>query len=473
MKTKHFFSILAFFAAAPLFSQKNLSLYNLKGTPQALYANPSFIPKSKIYISLPLGMTSLGVSNSGFSFNDLFTRRSDDSLVINTEEVVANLNELNYFNIENSIEYFGLGLKFRDMYLNFNVSSKLQTNFIYPKGLIQFALEGNGKSFIGERASIDGLGINLNAYTEIGFGISKELTDKISVGGRFKLISGIANITTRETRLGIYTDPTTYAITIDGFADVSSSNISQFYEDTVSTMNTKMKNLQSSILNFGNMGVGFDLGATYKLNDKVSVNASIIDLGTIRWKNNVTSYKTEEFEYTFEGVNLNDYFNDSTDNNGERFLEDMKDSIPKMFNYEESNDAYSTSLYTKFYIGGNYQLNKIFNVGALILNEFVQGKYRPGFSLSANASVKSWLSATLNYNIYNNTFSNIGVGLSLKGGPIQFYLMTDNVLAFTNILNAKTANLTGGISIFIKDRDKKKKDENELEGGTNTTPDTK
>lgn len=470
MKTKYTIFLLSVLFGNLLFGQKNFSLYNLQGTPQAVYTNASFIPKSKIYLSLPLGMMNMGVSNSGFSFNDLFTKRSDDSLVINTQEVIDGLDDLNYLNLENSIEFFGLGLKVRDMYLNFNVSSKVQANFIYPKGLLQFALEGNGKNFIGQRASMDGIGINLNAYTEFGFGVSKEINDKLTIGGRLKFLSGIANIITRETRLGIYTDPETYALTIDGFADISSSNISQFYEDTVLSMSAKMKNLQSSILNFDNKGIGLDLGATYKISDKVSVNASLVDLGTIRWGSNVTSYKTDEFEYTFEGVNLNEYFAEDQDSSN-RAIDNLKDTIPKIFNYEENNEAYSTSLYTKFYIGGNYQINKIFNVGGVLLNEFVMGRYRPGISVSGNVALKSWFAATLNYSIYNKTFSNIGVGVSLRGGPIQFYIMTDNVLAFTNILNAKTVNLTGGLSIFIKERDKKKKDKNEIEGGgTNTTP---
>lgn len=470
MKTKYIIFLLSVLCGNLVLGQKNFSLYNLKGTPQAIYTNASFIPKSKIYLSLPLGMMTVGVSNSGFSFNDLFTKRSDDSLVINTQEVIDGLDDLNYFNVENSIEFLGLGIKVRDMYLNFNVSSKVQANFIYPKELLQFALEGNGKNFIGERASLDGIGINLNAYTEFGLGISKEIDDKLTIGGRLKFLSGIANITTRETRLGIYTDPETYALTIDGFADISSSNISQFYEDTVLSMSAKMKNLQSSVLNFANKGIGVDLGASYKISDKISVNASLVDLGTIRWSNNVTSYKTDEFEYTFEGVDLNEYFEENGDSSN-RVLDNLKDTIPKIFNYEENNEAYSTSLYTKFYIGGNYQINTAFNVGGIILSEFVRGKYRPSISVSGNVALKSWLAATVNYSIYNKTFSNIGVGLSLRGGPIQFYIMTDNVLAFTNILNAKNINLTTGLSIFIKERDKKKKDKNEIEGGgTNTNP---
>lgn len=441
------------------YAQKNLSLYNLRGTPQAFTVNPAFLPKSKIYISLPLGMMNFGVTNSGFSFNDLFTKRDDDSLVFNTEKVINGLDKTNFVAFESNVEIFGLGLKLSDTYFNFTVNSKLQTNFVYPKDVLKLAFEGNGKSFIGQRASLDGLGINLNAFTEFAFGVSKEINDKLSVGGRFKLISGIANFNTRETNLGLTTDPTTFALTIDGSAEINSSNLSQFMNDSTSSSGDLVKDMTSSFFNFANKGLGLDLGATYKIDDKFSVNASIVDLGTIHWNTNVTSYKTNNFNFTFEGFDLANYGQDSTD-----IAEQMRDTIPKVFNYEENNDPYTTSLYTKIYLGGNYQINKSINAGAVLLNEFVKGKYNPSFSLSINASLKNWLSATLNYSIMNKTFANIGAGVSLKGGPVQFFIMSDNILAFINPLNARTFHICGGMSIFIKEKREKTKDKNKKAG---------
>lgn len=437
------------------FSQKNFSLYNLYGTPQATTVNPSFMPKNKIYISLPLGMTTIGVSNSGFSFNDLFTKRSDDSLIVNTESVVAGLAKRNIFAVENSIELLGLGVKVKGTYFNLAVNTKLQTNFIYPKDLLKFALEGNGKNYIGKRASLDGLGYNLNAFTEIAFGATHQINDKLSIGGRLKFLSGIANVTTRESKLGIYTDPETFAITIDGSAEINSSNISQFYTDTVSSGNAQLKNLVPNAYNFENFGIGMDLGASFKMNEKVTLSASIIDLGTIRWKSNTTSYKTNQFSYTFDGIDLKQYFNsDSSSGNG---FENLRDSIEKAFNYEESSAPYSTSLYTKFYIAGNYWFNNSINVGAIVLSEFIKGRYNPGISLSASALVNNWLSATINYSIFNKTYTNIGVGVSIKGGPVQFFILSDNILGFANVLNTKSLHLTAGLSMSITKREKSKR----------------
>jgi hypothetical protein len=440
------------FGLNSIYAQKNFTLYNLKGTPQAFYVNPSFTPKSKLYLSIPTGFINVGATNSGFSFNELFVKRDDDSLAINTQGVVEGLKKNNFFSIESQLEVFGLGFKLNDMYLNFSVSNKFQMNITYPKDLMQFALEGNGKSFIGERASFDGLGVNLNSYMEYAFGASKEFGEKLNLGARVKFISGIANVNTKKTEIGLYTDPESFALTLDGEAEIQSAN-SLYYLD--STANLDQKNIIDNSLKFANKGMGFDFGATYKLNDKISLNASIIDLGFISWQTNVSNYKTDKINFLFEGLNINELVNDSTADPATRF----EDTLTKIFNYEVNDEKYRTSLNTKIYLGANYQLTKQLNAGALLFNEFIKGRYRAGFSLSMNMSLRSWLATSLNYTIYNGSFSNIGFGLSIKGGPVQFFVMSDNILSLIKPFDARNVHLCGGLSLSINSKNKKKKDE--------------
>ena len=39
-----------------------------------------------------------------------------------------------------------------------------------------------------------------------------------------------------------------------------------------------------------NSGFGIDMGAQLKLNKKISLSASVVDLGIIQWKENTKSY---------------------------------------------------------------------------------------------------------------------------------------------------------------------------------------
>jgi hypothetical protein len=126
-----------------------------------------------------------------------------------------------------------------------------------------------------------------------------------------------------------------------------------------------------------------------------------------------------------------------------------------MFQTEESKNAYTTSLATRFYIGGNYHFNKYFNAGVLWYSQFVRNQYRPGLVLSATANVRSWLSASVNYGMYANSFTNIGFGLSLRGGPLQLFVISDNILAPFNLGGARTASVSVGLNlVFGKGSDK-------------------
>jgi outer membrane protein OmpA-like peptidoglycan-associated protein len=454
--TKHinpFFPLLIslifgqFLAYQNSFSQGNFTLYSLDNTPQANYVNPGFKQMNRLYVSLPMGMQSFAGINSGFKINDILQKRvQDDSLDLTPSLAVAKMAKSNFLNVDSYNELLGVGFRMKKNYLSFNVSNRLQARFSYPKDLFKIAVEGNGKELLGQRASLSGLGLDALSYIEYGVGFNRDINSKLTVGGRLKFLSGVANVQTKKSELGLYTDPTTFDITVDGEMMINSSNVAQLMDSSFSPMD-----MLSSTFNFKNRGVGVDLGASYQLNDKIRLTTSLLDFGYIKWNNDVTNYSTNNVNYSFKGVDLNAVLFDSVN-----IASSLMDTLNSTFKLQETNNAYNTGLRTRFYVGANYSINKYFTGGVLMYNEFVASKYTAGFSLSSTVKVKNWLSASLNYSVYGRSFNNIGFGLNLKGGPLQFYVMADNVLAFLNPSNAKYVHLSTGINIVIgprKDKD--------------------
>jgi hypothetical protein len=159
----------------------------------------------------------------------------------------------------------------------------------------------------------------------------------------------------------------------------------------------------------------------------------------------------KQFGYTFNGVDASAVLTDTAAN----VFDQINDTLNNMFKTAESTNTYTTSLATRFYIGGNYHFNKYFNAGVLWYSQFVRNQYRPGIVLSATANVRSWLSASVNYGMYANSFTNIGFGLSLRGGPIQLFVLTDNILAPFNLGGTRTASVSVGLNlVFGKGSDK-------------------
>lgn len=430
------------FVQQTVFSQKNFTLYHLNQTSQANYLNPGFKNKNRVYVSLPIGMQTVSLMNSGFKLSDLIeTRAKDDSLNLNINNAISKMAKTNYLNAEVSNELLGFGFRIKKNFFSFNVTNRFQSRFTYPKDLFALAIQGNGKDFLGKRASFDGLGFDLMSYVEYGLGYNRDVNDKLTVGGRIKFLSGIANIQTVKSQLGISTDATSFDLTIDGGMRVNSSNL-----DTTALKDPSK--IAQSAFSFKNLGLALDLGASYQLSQKLQLNASLLDLGYIRWATNVTNYVSSDVSYTFKGIDLNDSLSS----------ENLTDTLTKVFNQHQEHDSYTTKLHTKFYLGAKYEFNKNFYSSALLYNEIVASKYTAGLSVAINARLKNWLYASLNYSTYGRSYNNVGFGFNIKGGPIQFYVMSDNILAFLNPEKAKHVHASFGMNIVIGPRRDKDED---------------
>jgi len=436
--------------ASSLFGQRDLTLYSMSNISQSLTVNPAFRPKTNVFVSFPIGMQTFGITNSGFGVADLLS--SDQKSFTTDEQFFKGMRSINYLQVQMKNELLGFGFRVKKNYFTFNITGKYSSEFDYTPDFIQLFIQGNGGSLSGKRASFDGLGLHVSEYVEYALGYNREVNDKLVVGGKIKLLSGIANMTTSKSTLGLTTGVNGTSIGFDGSAFIKSSNLGVILD----TNNNTQFPIGSGF-NFANLGLAADLGATYKLNEKINLSASIIDLGFISWKNDVRNYELKKFEYAFNGVDASKILNDTIN-----VFDKINDTLRNMFKTEQSNSSYSTSLATRFYVGGNYHFNKFFNAGVLWYSQFVRNQYRPGLVLSATANVKSWLSASLNYGMYANSFTNIGFGLSLRGGPIQLFVLTDNILAPFNLGGTRTASVSFGLNlVFGKGVSKDKKSQTE------------
>jgi len=439
--------LLSLFATQNLLAQRNFTLHQHQNMHQAIHLNPAFRPNVRVYVNLALGMHSFGLNHSGFTMNELLYKRDyDDSLEFRPAEAIAKMDQTNHINLDFQNELFGLGIRIGKTHFSLTATNRTQFSFIYPRDLFRFVFEGNGGSLLGERADLDGLGLKFNSYIEYALGANRTFfDDRLVLGARFKLISGIANVHTAKSQLGIYTDPQTFDITIDGAMHAYSSS-----PDALNTLDFNLQNIGfQNLLNFPNLGMGMDFGATFKLNDMFDFSASVVDLGYIRWKSNTKNFISNDVNFTFEGVDINDFMADSSS-----FVNNFTDSLTGVFNASQNNDAYTTSLNTRFYFGATFKVLPVLHLNALWFNEFILGHYRPGLSLGGTLKLGEILSASANYSIYGRSATNVGLGLNLRLGSVQFFAMTDNVLGVLNLSGSKNWHANFGFAVLIGKPDK-------------------
>ncbi len=203
----------------------------------------------------------------------------------------------------------------------------------------------------------------------------------------------------------------------------------------------------------GNTGFGFDLGITANLTDKLTLSASIIDIGSITWKTDTYEYTTRG-KYNYGGLDLFSYSNADTLNTQlltedlERIADELTDKLD-IRNTTEPGYSYTTPLHTRGYLSGTYQLMDDLTVGALFYFDNTRIGTQPGFAISARKPFGKWVTAGATYAVRNGRFNNLGVNATGHFGPLQIYLATDNIIGAVNPLGSKNVNLRLGFNLVF------------------------
>ncbi len=403
-------------------AQDGNTIYFMQNIPQSGYSNPALFPNCKFYLGIP-GMSSLflNINNGSFSYNDIFTRRADDSLIIDKDKLLNALSDNNKLSYEISQQLFAMGFRIKKNYISFGVNYKMTTNFNYTKDFMTFLLKGN-EPFIGKTANLGDSKFGLNSYSELSFGYSREFGKKLSFGARFKYLIGIANVYTEKSVIQLYTDPNTYEITATSDFLVHTST--PF--DSLKNFDNQAKKIKWEDLSKNN-GFAVDFGAEYRLNKRWHFGISLIDLGSINWKMNTKDYisKNPNAQFTFSGFDINEVFK-----NGElkdSIFEKMLDSIKETMGITDvEGKSYKSPLKTKLYLSASYNLTPRDRFGFLLLHEFVNNDVNRMFSISYNRNIGRFFAITLSNTMVSGQLFNPGGGISFALGPFQTYIIGDH-----------------------------------------------
>jgi outer membrane protein OmpA-like peptidoglycan-associated protein len=435
----------AFFVARPAQAQLDQTMYNMPNVPQSIYMNPALIPTYKINIGLPV-ISSLyynGV-HTGFYAKTL-VQNQNDSVVFDIDGTLDRLAKLNTFSQNFQTDLLHVGFRTGDAYVHMNIGTNVDARFNYPRDLFELAWKGNGP-FVGRTADLSGFGPNVSMYHEIGFGYARPLNEKLTIGAKARFLMGVTNLYTKRSDLTLATDDVNFGLTAAGSMDLNMSGIMPFpYNDTSAYdpnqyLGLLLGDYDSPIEKdpvgyflggFNNPGFGIDLGASYDINDKFNVSASVVDLGLIRWKRGVANLRMEETSFTFTGLDIASWPTDSLGGNfADSLAEDLLDSLEGSFRLDTTAEAYTTPLTPRFTVAGNFNVTEKMNASLVFTGEIYRGNFRPAVTLGYNAQLGRLLSAHVNWSYMNRSPLNIGTGLALNLGPIQLYAAADNMVSF-------------------------------------------
>jgi hypothetical protein len=454
---------LVFSAILASGQKMNNTLYLMQNVPQSNQLNPAIQPECKVFVGFPaLSSIYFNYSNNSFAYSDIIHKGTGirkDSLIVDINKFHDALKSTNFITQQIDLSLFALGIRAKNFYFTFDIIEKNDFHTSADKEIISFLKDGN-YNYRGKTADFGGLGLDANHYREFALGVSKKINDKWTVGVKGKLLFGIANLNMEKSDVSITTSLTgdqvdlrsrqllnvSLPINQIGFNDNGFVDDINFDGDDFD---------QDFALNTDNKGLAIDLGATYQMDEKTTLYASIVDLGYINWKTDVHQF-TQDATFKYTGADLTQSGNSNAPDykEVEDAFDDLVDDLKDEFMISDDAKSYRTALPTRLYMGGSYKVSKRLNFGALSRTEIYNSKIHSSLTLSANARVIRNVSTSISYSMVNNTYNNIGVGLATKLGPFQLYMVSDNILAPINPKNFQNFSFRFGLNMLFGCRDK-------------------
>lgn len=428
--------------------------------PYQMNANPAIDLPYQSVMSLVIGNIGLDVENTTLRYDNLFEFDAQNRpSIVNLKQFANSLKENNFLGIQANWDLFTLYKRFNKDLWTFNWGVKVQGDLKYGDGL--FKLLGYGNSaFVGEDNPVKvNMDLNMMAYQEWAVGYQKNVTDQLSVGGRAKLLFGVADVKTDVLNAELYTDPDTYALRLKEHALVKAAMPNAVYIDETGKL---MGNGPFSMGElFRNPGFGIDLAAEYHYDDEFSVVAAIQDLGFIHWgKNNITMTSKlndvgqfyDNGSFLFSGLDWEQIQLISSD---ESYREQFLDTLRQYFQLEFSPlEKYNTDLNTNFLLRGNYDLDDQNRFSAQVQGCFLGSGFRPALTVAYCGSFYDNLNVCATYTMMPHSYDNIGFGISAMIETCNIYLTTNNLFGLFKPINASRFNAQVGIvfNLFLPER---------------------
>lgn len=411
------------------------SSYFMEGTSARLQLNPGLQP-TKGYFNIPIiGSLNMSASSNVLGTSDIIDLMNSGSDLYSNDKLFDRLKADNRLNVNLNTDILSFGWYRGKGFWSVNVGLRADFGAELAKDMFSmmrtmngFALEdvaGTNQSY-----SLSNQTLNMKAYAEIGLGYSRRITEKLTVGGRVKVLLGLAraemNINQFDLNLDVPNPQYANYADYESRGELSPSDWYGSHYDYSANGNviTTLKgggmtfdndgmiddfDLDAGDLGIAGSGFGIDLGVSYKVWDNLTVSASILDLGFLKWKESETTVATVSGE-AHEMIDASNY---------DRYIGGDFLSFER-FDFEEGSPEKvktKTRLYSTLLLAGEYGLlNNKLSVGAMYTARFAEPKTLNELTFLATFRPKNWLNAAISYSPIQA--SGKSIGLAVKLGPL-------------------------------------------------------
>ena len=470
--------MLTMFWMVCLSSQNRQLLYDFHEIPQALMLNPGMKASQKWHVGIPV-ISGLYVQagSSGVTVNDLFADDGVDFTTKVQERVLAVMDRRDDFGSTSQIEAFNVGFRGRNRpndYYSFGMYGELDIISYWPKDLAILAFQGNGGQNIGRDFDLGDLKLRGEMVNVIHFGINRKVDRDLTLGIRAKLYSSIFQFQSLDNSGSFRTvagNDNIYRTHLQADMQFQTAGLKEIY-DIMDGGSGRRKDLQelftNRVLLGGNLGLGLDAGFSYQLNPQTSITGSILDVGFIHNSGDVWNY-TLRGQTSTEGISV--FLPQDIEDVDNDLWQELIDQIDAALPHGENTSGYISLRPVKVYGSIRYDFGQptrgLFDCecdirpnprpsrdyfrnsvgGQLFLMKRPRG-VQAALTGFYQRNLGRILSLKASYTIDKYSYTNVGLGLNLQAGPINFYILGDNLLGHSNIADSHYASLQFGLNII-------------------------
>ena len=292
-----------------------------------------------------------------------------------------------------------------------------------PYQMFEMAVNASNK-----RYDIGDMSFDAQAFTELAVGHSRQIDEKLRVGGKAKLLVGVANASVNlENVTADLKDANQWVITADGKSQVSMNgfkykNKSKEYYSQPGTYNY-VSDVDMGTPGVSGFGLAVDAGASYKINEDLTVYGALQDLGAIVWtKNYVATNKRNSFVFDgFHDVDIKSESGEVLDDKADKYTDQLLDFMHLSL----------TGIGGTLNVGLQYTVPtyRQLRVGLLgTTSSYFGWKYRwSELRLSGNIAPVDWFEGSLSFGVNSYAF-NTGFLANFHTKGFNFFLGMDAIL---------------------------------------------
>lgn len=396
--------------------------YFMEGYTFRHLMNPAYAAERN-YVSIPaLGNVNVGTQGNVGLSKFLFPYQGDQLTTfmnssVSSAEFLGGLKDNNRINANVNLTLLSGGFKAWGGYNTVDLSVRSQSSISLPYELFEFmklGMQGTSTSY-----DMSDLGVSSRNFVQLAFGHSRDLTGKLRVGAKVKILMGLARVDMKMTDMHVEMNQDKWMVSANGEMNMALKGM------TVPTKEESGRVIdnpsQADLIDWDNIdtdgfgltgfGLAVDLGATYKLMDNLTLSASILDLGYLSWKNNVKGItKNQPWEFDgFQNIPVSPELGDDDPNSLKSQAEALgKDLEDYASFHRESVGSGSTALGATLNIGVEYALP-------------MYDRLRFGFlSTSRFQGVNSWTEGRLSANVTPVDWVDAGVNVAMSSFGASF-----------------------------------------------------